>query len=68
MISAIFWVLKIKSFPERDLKKGRMNVLIMHYIDSVSEGEKFLLKQLSKKRSESISEDEISKLDSNYKK
>ena len=37
-----------------------MNVLIMHYIDSASEGEKFVLQKFLKKRYDSISEDEIS--------
>ena len=60
MTSLIFLVLKIEDLPGRDLKEGKMNVLIMHYIDSASEGEKFVLQKFLKKRYDSISEDEIS--------
>ena len=54
-----FLGIKDRGLPGRDLKEGKMNVLIMHYIDSVSEGEKFLLQKFLKKRYDSISEDEI---------
>ena len=36
-----------------------MNVLIMHYIENATPGEKFLLQQFLKKRFDSISEEEI---------
>ena len=55
-----FLGIKDRGLPGRDLKEGKMNVLIMHYIDSASEGEKFILQKFLKKRYDSISEDEIS--------
>ena len=55
-----FLGIKDRGLPGRDLKEGKMNVLIMHYIDSASEGEKFVLQKFLKKRYDSISEDEIS--------
>ena len=36
---------KDRGLPGRDLKEGKMNVLIMHYIDSASDGEKFILQK-----------------------
>ena len=54
-----FLGLKERGLPGRDLKEGRMNVLIMHFIDNASQGEKFILQKFLKKRHDSISEDEI---------
>ncbi len=51
---------KDRGLPGRDLKEGKMNVLIMHYIENATPGEKFLLQQFLKKRFDSISEEEIS--------
>ena len=45
-----FLGIKDRGLPGRDLKEGKMNVLIMHYIDSVSEGEKFVLQKFLKEK------------------
>jgi len=55
-----FLGVKDRGLPGRDLKEGKMNVLIMHYIDSATDGEKFILQKFLKKRYDTISEDEIS--------
>ncbi len=54
-----FLGIKDRGLPGRDLKEGKMNVLIMHYIENASPGEKFLLQEFLKKRFDSISEEEI---------
>ena len=36
-----------------------MNILIMHFIQNATQGEKFILQKFLKKRYDSISEDEI---------
>ncbi len=54
-----FLGLKERGLPGRDLKEGKMNVLIMHFIENASQGEKFILQKFLKKRYDSISEDEI---------
>ena len=54
-----FLGIKDRGLPGRDLKEGKMNVLIMHFLKYASNGEKFLLKEFLKKKSESISEEEI---------
>ncbi len=55
-----FLGIKDRGLPGRDLKEGKMNVLIMHYIETATAGEKYLLQQFLKKRFDSVSEDEIS--------
>ena len=55
-----FLGLKDRGLPGRDLKEGKMNILIMHFIENASNGEKFILQKFLKKRYDSISEDEIS--------
>ena len=55
-----FLGIKDRGLPGRDLKEGKMNALIMHYISSATSGEKFVLQKFLKKRYDSISEDEIS--------
>ena len=45
--------------PGRDLKEGKMNVLIMHFLKYATNGEKFLLQEFLKKKTESISEEDI---------
>jgi len=54
-----FLGIKDRGLPGRDLKEGKMNVLIMYYLESATLGEKFLLQQFLKKRFDSISEEEI---------
>ena len=54
-----FLGIKDRGLPGRDLKEGKMNVLIMHFLKYASNGEKFLLKEFLKKKSESISEEDI---------
>ena len=54
-----FLGLKERGLPGRDLKEGKMNILIMHFIQNATQGEKFLLQKFLKKRYDSISEDEI---------
>lgn len=54
-----FLGIKDRGLPGRDLKEGKMNILIMHYIKNASSGEKFLLQEFLKKRFDSISEQEI---------
>ena len=54
-----FLGIKEEVFPGRDLKEGKMNVLIMHFLENATNGEKFLLKQLFERKSESISEEDI---------
>ena len=51
--------IKERGLPARDLKEGKMNALIMHYINDASSSEKYLLSIFLKKRFESISEEEI---------
>ena len=55
-----FLGIKERGLPGRDLKEGKMNILIMHFIENASQGEKFILQKFLKKRYDSISEDEIS--------
>ena len=50
---------KERGLPGRDLKEGKMNALIMHYIDEASSSEKYMIDLFLKKRFESISEEEI---------
>ena len=54
-----FLGIKERGLPGRDLKEGKMNALIMHYINCASSSEKYLLNIFLKKRFESISEEEI---------
>lgn len=54
-----FLGIKDRGLPGRDLKEGKMNVLIMHFLKYASSGEIFLLKEFLKKKSESISEEDI---------
>ena len=54
-----FLGIKDRGLPGRDLKEGKMNVLIMHYIENATPGEYFLLQQFLKKRFDSVSEEEI---------
>ena len=54
-----FLGIKDRGLPGRDLKEGKMNVLIMHFLKYASDGEKFLLQEFLKKKSESISEEDI---------
>jgi len=54
-----FLGIKDRGLPGRDLKEGKMNILIMHYIKNATNGEKFLLQEFLKKRFDSISEQEI---------
>ena len=55
-----FLGLKDRGLPGRDLKEGKMNILIMHFIENATNGEKFVLQKFLKKRYDSISEDDIS--------
>ncbi len=54
-----FLGIKDRGLPGRDLKEGKMNVLIMHFLRYASNGEIFLLKEFLKKKPESISEEDI---------
>ncbi len=54
-----FLGIKERGLPGRDLKEGKMNALIMHYLNVASSSEKYLLNLFLKKRFESISEEEI---------
>ena len=54
-----FLGIKDRGLPGRDLKEGKMNVLIMHFLKYATSGEKFLLQEFLKKKSESISEEDI---------
>ena len=54
-----FLGIKDRGLPGRDLKEGKMNVLIMHFLKIATSGEKFLLQEFLKRKSESISEDDI---------
>tara|TARA_B100000989_G_scaffold298261_1_gene286780 strand:- start:3420 stop:4502 length:1083 start_codon:yes stop_codon:yes gene_type:complete len=51
--------IKERGLPGRDLKEGKMNILIMHYLNEASVSEKYLLNLFLKRRFESISEEEI---------
>ncbi len=51
--------IKDRGLPGRDLKEGKMNAIIMHYLNEASSSEKYLLNIFLKKRFESISEEEI---------
>lgn len=51
--------IKERGLPGRDLKEGKMNALIMNYINEASSSEKYLINLFLKKRFESISEEEI---------
>ena len=44
-----FLGLKDRGLPGRDLKEGKMNILIMHFIENASNGEKFILQKFLKK-------------------
>ena len=55
-----FLGLKDRGLPGRDLKEGKMNILIMHFIENATNGENLFCKKFLKKRYDSISEDEIS--------
>ena len=54
-----FLGLKDRGLPGRDLKEGKLNVLIIHFLETATNGERFLLKQFLNKKYESISEDDI---------
>ncbi len=54
-----FLGIKERGLPGRDLKEGKMNILIMHFIENATQGEKFVLQKFLKKRYDSISEEEI---------
>ena len=54
-----FLGIKDRGLPGRDLKEGKMNVLIMHFLKSSTSGERFLLQEFLKRKSESISEEDI---------
>ena len=54
-----FLGIKDRGLPGRDLKEGKMNVLIMHFLKYATNGEKFLLQEFLKKKTESISEEDI---------
>ena len=45
-----FLGIKERGLPGRDLKEGKMNVLIMHFLENATNGEKFLLKQLFERK------------------
>ena len=51
--------IKERELPGRDLKEGKMNALVMHYLNEATTSEKYLLNMFLKKRFESISEEEI---------
>lgn len=51
--------IKERGLPGRDLKEGKMNALIMHYINEATSSERYLINQFLKKRYDSISEEEI---------
>ena len=40
-----FLGIKERGLPGRDLKEGKMNVLIMHFLKFATSGEKFLLQE-----------------------
>ena len=40
-----FLGIKDRGLPGRDLKEGKMNVLIMHFLETATSGERFLLKE-----------------------
>ena len=44
-----FLGLKERGLPGRDLKEGKMNILIMHFIQNATQGEKFILQKFLKK-------------------
>ena len=54
-----FLGIKERGLPGRDLKEGKMSVLIMHYLSEATSSEKYLLNLFLKKRYETISEEEI---------
>ncbi len=54
-----FLGIKERGLPGRDLKEGKMNILIMHFIENATQGEKYILQKFLKKRYDSISEEEI---------
>ena len=54
-----FLGIKDRGLPGRDLKEGKMNVLIMHFLKSSNSGQRFLLQEFLKRKSESISEEDI---------
>lgn len=54
-----FLGIKERGLPGRDLKEGKMNALVMHYLNEATTSEKYLLHSFLKKRFESISEEEI---------
>ncbi len=54
-----FLGIKERGLPGRDLKEGKMNVLIMHFLENATNGERFLLQQFFSKKPESISEEDI---------
>lgn len=51
--------IKERDLPGRDLKEGKMNALIINYINEASISEKYLINSFLKKRFDSISEEEI---------
>ena len=51
--------IKERGLPGRDLKEGKMTILIMHYLNDAEASEKYLLNLFLKRRFESISEEEI---------
>ena len=56
---ADFIGIKERGLPGRDLKEGKMTILIMHYLNNAEASEKYLLNLFLKRRFESISEEEI---------
>ena len=44
-----FLGIKDRGLPGRDLKEGKMNVLIMHFLETATSGERFLLKEFLQK-------------------
>ena len=54
-----FLGIKDRGLPGRDLKEGKMNVLIMHFLKYATNGEKIFIARIPKKKTESISEEDI---------
>ena len=41
--------IKDRGLPGRDLKEGKMNVLVMHFLETATSDERFLLKEFFKR-------------------